>query len=266
MKALSTPPRTLTMKIRIAPILVSLAFVAAAQAASLVHVPVIAYGHNNRDNYGGKINDIYNGSGMNGYNWTNGNLNDYVAAPGDWPNGEGDPSTWTQTSGQYRDEWQADHMLDVTTSINNKMGWVILDLGASIAGLENMYLWNGVQLGNQAMKDFNLYYSTSPVVPATQGPTGGSSADDYDFGVAAWTKVNGTALTLVDGGSNSGVYALGGVTARYVGIEMLNRHSGNTDPTVGRIGLGEVAFTSIPEPTAALLGGLGVLMLLRRQR
>lgn len=229
-------------------------------------VPVIAYGHNNKDNFGGNITDIYNGSGMNGYDWTTGNSNDYVAAPGDWPNGEGDPSTWTQTSSQYRDEWQADQLLDTTTSINGKVGWVILDLGSSYA-LEDMYLWNMVQGGTNAMEDFNLYYSNgSPIIPATQGPTGGTAADDYDFGAAAWTKVNGgTPLTLVDGGSNSGVYSMN-VTARYVAIEMMSRHSGNFDPDVGRIGLGEVAFTAIPEPSVALLSGLGLMMLLRRRK
>ena len=241
---------------------VFLAFVG-ANAATII--PVIAYGHNNRDNYGGNITDVYNGSGMNGYNWTTGNTNDYVAAPIDWANGEGDPITWTQTSGQYRDEWQADQLLDVTSSINNKMGWIILDLGSEVAALNDMYLWNGVQIGTNAMKDFNIYYSTSPVVPSTQGPTSGSVADDYDFGVAAWTKLNDSALTLPDGGTNSGVYSLDMINARYIGIEMLSRWSGNTNPDTGRIGFGEVAFTT-PEPSTAILLLLAGFGLMSRRR
>lgn len=248
--------------------LAAAAYSLAANAATVV--PVIAYGHNNKDNFGGNITDVYNGSGMNGYNWETGDPNNFVAAPSGWPEGEGDPSTWTITSNQYRDEWQADQLLDVTTSINNKMGWIIMDLGSVTSGLDQMYLWNGIQIGTNAMKDFNIYYSTTPVVPATQGPTGGTAADDYDFGVAAWTKVNGSALTLSDGGgvagAADGVYSLGDVTARYVAIEMLSRHSGNTDPNNGRIGFAEVGFTAIPEPSAALLGALGALALLRRRR
>jgi hypothetical protein len=241
--------------------------------------PTIAYGHNNRDNFGGNITDVYNGSGMNGYNSPG--ADDPSSLPPGWPTGYGDPSTWNSLAphhsgsgngpGQYRDEWQADHMLDVNASINNKMGWIILDLGAPTADLENMYLWNGIQIGTGAMKDFNLYHSTAPVVPATQGPTGGNDADDYDFGVPAWTQVGGTE-TLSDGGGAGladGVYALGGVTARYVGIEMLNRHNGNTDPTSGRIGFAEVGFTTssaIPEPNSLALLGLGFVALIAARR
>ena len=248
--------------------LLVLTLLTSAHAATVIPV-TIAYGHNNKDNFGGNITDVYNGSGMNGYNWTNGQANNYVAAPVTWPAGEGDPSTWTITSSQYRDEWQADQLLDRTTSINGKVGWIIMDLGTSTVGLENMYLWNGVQITTSTLKEFNLYFSNgSPIIPTTQGPTSGTVADDYDFGVAAWTKVNSTLLTLADNSSQApqGTYALGGVTARYLAIEMMSRWSGNFDPNTGRIGFGEVGITAIPEPSTALLGGLGLLALLRRRR
>ena len=237
----------------------------AAKAASVIPV-TIAYGHNNRDNFGGNIGDVYNGSGMNGFNYP-GSGADTNQPPG-WPVGYGLPSTWTTNSGQYRDEWQADQLLDRTTSINAKVGWIIFDLGSTTVGLDQMYLWNGRQIGTNAMKDFNLYYSTAPVVPSTQGPTGGTSADDYNFGVAAWTKVNSGLLTLADNDNAAaqGVYSLGGVTARYVAVEMMSRHSGNTDPNNGRIGFAEVGFTAVPEPSAVFLGAIGVLALLRRRK
>lgn len=237
------------------------AFAFAAQAATVS--PVTAYGHNNRDNFGGNITDIYNGSGMNGNPETGGALPADIL---DWENTD---------TGNYKAEWQADHMLDITTSINNKMGWVIMDLGADYS-VGDMHLWNGGQIGTQAMKDFNVYVATAPTVPVTQGPTGGSDADDYDFGVAAWTQIGGTN-TLGDGTGATGtgggkladgVFSLGGATARYVALEMLNRHNGNTDPTSGRIGFSEAGFvvSPVPEPSTTALLGLGGLALILRRR
>jgi len=262
------------MRTTLATLLVlGLALTASAATVS----PTTAYGHNNRNNYGGDIQDIYIGSGMNGYNWTGGSPNN-GNPPAVWP--ESDVSLWEITSGQYRDEWQADQLLDTNTSIDGKVGWVIMDLGAEYP-VNSMYLWNGIQIGTGAMKDFNIYVSTAPVVPGTQGPTGGGDADDYDFGVAAWTPVLGTQ-TLADGGNAGatdgvydgtgagaadGVYNLGGVTARYVALEMMSRHNGNFDPNSGRIGFAEAGFDVVPEPATMsllVLGGLGVLARRRR--
>jgi hypothetical protein len=238
--------------------IMSIGAVANAAAVS----PVIAYGHNNKDNYSGNITDIYNGSGMNGNPQTGGAL---PAAIGDWEN---------TNTGSYQCEWQADHMLDITTSINGKMGWIIMDLGEEYV-VGDMHLWNGGQIGTQAMKDFNIYYSTAPVVPSTQGPTGGNDADDYDFGVAAWTPSllgaqvlgDGTGATGTGGGKLAdGIYDLGGVTARYVALEIMSRHNGNTDPTVGRIGFSEAGFDVVPEPATMSLLALGGLAMLRRKR
>jgi len=233
-----------------------------ANAAS----PVIAYGHNNKNNYGGNITDIYNGSGMNGNPQTGGALPADVL---DWEN--------TGASG-YQNEWQADHMLDITTSVNNKMGWVIMDLGEDY-NVDDMHLWNGGQIGTGAMKDFNLYFSAEgagAIIPATQGPTGGNDADDYTFGVAAWTQVGGTE-TLGDGTGATGtgggkladgVFSLGGATARYVALEMMSRHNGNVDPANGRIGFAEAGFvvSPVPEPSSTALLGLGGLALIFRRR
>lgn len=271
--------RELMLK-KILPAAVVSASIAATASAATV-VPVIAYGHNNKDNFGGNITDIYNGSGMNGYNWTSGSPN-AGNPPAVWP--ESDVSLWEITSDQYRDEWQADQLLDRTTSINQKVGWVIMDLGDDYK-INDMYLWNGIQLGTAALKDFNIYVSTdaaSPVIPATQGPTGGTAADDYNFGAAAWTQVLGTQ-TLADGGGKGatdgvyngtgdgaadGVYDLGGVTARYVALEMLSRHNNNFDPNSGRIGFAEAGFDVdvVPEPGSLALLGIGGLMMIKRRR
>ena len=232
----------------------------AGSATAAVVTPVIAYGHNNRDNFGGNIDDVWNGSGMNGVQ--------YSADQVSWPPAT-DPSTWTKEGAQYRDEWQADQLLDNNTSINGKVGWIIMDLGAEYL-VNTMYLWNGVQIGTNALKDFNIYAATAPVVPGTKGPTGGGDADDYDFGAGGWAAIGGTQ-TLSDGGgggSADGVYALGGVAARYIALEMMSRHNGNFDPNSGRIGFAEAGFTAdpIPEPGSLALLGLGGLLMVRRRR
>jgi hypothetical protein len=241
------------------------AFAVSAQAA--VVAVTEAYGHNNKDNFGGNISDVFNGSGMNGYNWTSPNANNYNAAPGTWPVGEGDPATWTSGSGQYRDEWQSNFTMDNTTSIDGKLGWIILDLGAVTTTLDEMYVWNGIQIGTNAVADYRLHYSTAPIVPGTTGPTN-NTAVDYDFSVAAWTQIGGTQ-TMTDGsGAANDVVALGGITARYIALEFTSKLSGSTTAGANqRIGFAEVAFTRVvPEPSSTALLGLGGLALILRRR
>ena len=58
------------------------------------------------------------------------------------------------------------------------------------------------------------------------------------------------------------------VTARYVEMTIPDNWQGFQGGTPGgdRVGLGEVAFEQIPEPSSALLGLLGLSFLMRRKR
>jgi hypothetical protein len=68
--------------------------------------------------------------------------------------------------------------------------------------------------------------------------------------------------------ANAATLGLGGTyDADFVRLTVLDNHFG-TAPGGDRVGLGELRFVgeAVPEPTAALLGGIGLIGLLRRRR
>lgn len=227
-------------------------------------------------------------TGHNGGNWpsTLGHLTDMVNANGSNNFGSGDhnpglditadvndPSTWVNNSGTWQSEWLGDGRLDPTSSANNKIGWVVMDFGTAVANLENMYIWNGrYSSPGEETRNYNIYYSNGvginslPTTPNSRTWAGGSAAAaDYNFGVGDWTQIGSTATLGTPGGSYTpdATISLGGITAQYVAIEILTAENG-TIPD--RVGLAQVEFTAIPEPSAALLGALGVIALMRRRR
>ena len=109
--------------------------VLATFTAGATVIPVTeSFGHNEKDNFGGNIGDMTNGSGMNG------NGNDGIAG---WPTGQGDPSTWSATANAYQAEWQSQDLLDGGENpTNGKIGWAIFDLGSSTAGLDELHIWH----------------------------------------------------------------------------------------------------------------------------
>ena len=226
--------------------------------AGMAHAAVVpvgkVYGHNERDNYAGKINDMIIGSGMNTYG-NDGN-------PG-WPVGEGDPSTWTATSNGYQAEWQCMGTLDPGTSINGKIAWTAFDLGSVTPGLDKFYLWNERERLDRSVDQYNVYYAATPATALVHGPTGGSSNNDYDFSSGGWMQLGTTASmgfrSGSDGGAPQAVLDLGGVSAQYLAVEILSNRGWD-----GRTGLAEVGITAsdagppIPEPMTMLAVGLGI--------
>jgi len=258
------------MKNTIITIITSLSLVACAHAATVLEV-VAATAHNggNWTTTLGHISDSVNGNGSNGLGTADHTPGMDISAD---PN---DPSTWTNTAspGNWNQEWLANGRLDSTTSANNKIGYFIVDFGASIANLQNMYLWAGRHNTgtDEDMRNYNLYYSNGvgidalPTMPNSKSWANGSqAAADYVFGNGDWSLItNQTLGSPSDPWGVDQTVALGSITARYIGIEILT--AGNADPT-DRVGFAQVEFTAIPEPSAVLLGGLGALLLLRRRR
>lgn len=236
---------------------------------------------------GGAIVNVTGVSGHNGGNWpsTLGHLTDMVNAtnvgwatsdhnPGiDTSADPTDPSTWINNSGTWQSEWLGDGRLDSTTSANNKIGWVTLDLGSVTSDLENLYIWSGrYNSTGEDVRDFNVYYSSGvginaiPATPNSKSWAGGSQANaDYDFSVGDWTQIGSTA-TLPSPSSPYGpddIIDLGGVSARYIGIEILTAENG-TIPD--RVGFAQIEITQVPEPGSLVLLGLGCLATFRRRR
>ena len=177
-----------------------------------------------------------------------------------------DPSQWVFSGTAYQDEWMATPF--GSPALNSKLAWISYDFGSDVS-LETMYLFNNsYQGGISGTNQFNIYYTSSPAValPATPtnnnfAVTGTSPQGDYDF--STWTLFN-TSGNLSATQNATTTYDLTGVTARYVAIEILSNHGDTFDG--GRVGMDEVAFTSIPEPSIALLSGLGFFILLRRRK
>lgn len=164
-----------------------------------------------------------------------------------------DPTTWNEIGSGFGDMSYANPLVSAT---NSKLGWYAFDLGSS-QGLDKIYAMNGYYLNNDerlSMDQFNVYYSTTPTVALASG-------GDYNFSSGGWTQLGGLN-TFVNDQSTAFEVDATGVTARFIGIEM-TRELNATD---GRIGMNEFAVTAVPEPSAALLGGLGLLALLRRRR
>ena len=221
-----------------------------AQGAAVVPIVEI-FGHNEKDNFGGEIEDVINGSGMNG-NGIDGDPN--------WPTGAGDPATWTITdpypSATYQSERQSASLLDVGST--GKIGWTILDLGSEAVELETLYLWHVRENSGRVATSYNVYLASNPTVAPTHGPTNDSAAD-YDFSSGGWSSVSGSPFSGTQSGTSQ--ISLAGASARYIGIEILSNGGDSS-----RVGFQEAGVSAIPEPSIALLGALGFLGLLRRRK
>jgi hypothetical protein len=235
-------------------------FAAAAHAATVVPVTGIT-GHDggNWPSYFGHLTDMVNA------------LNPTLISTGDTPTpgmsntSDPDPANWTW-SGSYQQTWHANSILDSGTSGNGKIGWVIMDFGSVVSNLENMYMWASstgqTGSGTEQVRNFNIYYSsgvginTLPAMPQSKGTTG-----DYDFTVGDWTQIGSTQDLGTASGAVNVVQPLGGVSARYVAVEVMT--IGGVD---NRMAIAQIEFTTVPEPAVALFGGLGLLALLRRRR
>lgn len=111
------------------------------------------------------------------------------------------------------------------------------------------YHFNGVPNGNEG-REFLLEFSTNG---------GGTFPTSTTVSTAPGTLAAASALTLPLGGN---------FTANAVRMTITDNHFGGGAAGGGgdRVGMGEIRFVAVPEPSTALLGGLALLALVRRKR
>lgn len=126
------------------------------------------------------------------------------------------------------------------------------DLGSDVL-LSEISTWGYADGNTNGAKDFSLRFATS-----AEG-TGG-------FGTSI-TYNPAFETTFATAPRDSNVFSQN-VTARYVQMTITDNWRGFQGPIAGgdRVGLGEVAFATIPEPSTALLGCAALGLLLRRRR
>ncbi len=114
--------------------------------------------------------------------------------------------------------------------------------------------WRGPNGDRHQMANFNVTYATV--------------ASPLDFSNSIITGGSGGFFTQAGDGSTTGRYGVvdNGSAALATGVAAIRISFVNVQN--GAIGMSEIDIlgTAIPEPSAALLGGLGLLALLRRRR
>ena len=155
-----------------------------------------------------------------------------------------DETTWTHNS-RWQDNWQGQG----TFSGGNTPGaWFIADLGSVQDKLDELHIWNVREVLDRGMMVVAIYYATSTFPPSAWTLLG-------DYVVPQATAADTPADMVID---LSGVPA-----ARYIGLDILTNYG-----STFRVGVAEMQFTVVPEPSSALIAGLALAIvgLLFRKR
>lgn len=187
----------------------------------------------NPDPDNGSISRIFDGTGLT------------VGDPGD-------PSTWTHNDA-WQDNWQGQGSF---TSGQTPGAWLVADLGAVHTDLANLYVWNVREVLDRGVQGADVYVSASPsVLPVTGSP--------YDFSSGGWAPLGPQSIPQASAGDTpaDAEFDLTGVPGRYFGFDIQSNYGSTI-----RVGIAEMQFTVIPEPTTLALAGLGLLGLALRRR
>jgi hypothetical protein len=171
--------------------------------------------------------------------------------------GDAVPSPWPELNTVKTQSWLSNALNGTTNTIGDQ--WVVYDLGDTYSlGGANIWGYGGGSTDRvRSINDFNISYATT--LSDTFG-SAASVANDFSGSVS-----NTLAQPSASGGSiqPGTFFSLSPTTARYALIDVVSSHSSSPD----YVGLGEIRFTTVPEPSSTALLGLGGLaLLLRRSR
>lgn len=136
--------------------------------------------------------------------------------------------------------------------------YVWFDLGLDVTLTELSY-W-GYSNGNaNGMREFNITF-------ATEAEGGAPGLGDESYGSSITENPAFTAIQ--DFTPRQSFTFPSAVVARYVRVEATSTFFNQPGAGAGgdRLGIGEIAFAQIPEPSSALLSLFGVALLIRRKR
>lgn len=148
--------------------------------------------------------------------------------------------------------------------------WMLVDLGTTYA-LHSIRVWNYNEAGQalngtgRGVKDAKIWVTTTGTIPE-------DSSGAFDFASNGWTQVgSGIQFAQAPGTDDyvappENTVSLGGITARYVAIDVDSRWVSAGGNAGKEVGLAEVQFFAVPEPASMALLGVGGLALLRRAR
>ncbi|MFZ9937133.1 MAG: hypothetical protein ACO3JG_08715 [Luteolibacter sp.] len=172
-----------------------------------------------------------------------------------------------------------------TTGVNNPQVTSFSGTDVNTAGTSFSTVTSGtasLAVANSSANGFRMVFVLSMTDLEGLGISYATQATNTGFGLQTWSySTNGSTFTDFDtfapGGGSGGTvnFATNGVVSLdttalsvldgeqnvYIGLTL----SGATN-TSGNNRLDNIQFTAVPEPSAALLGGLGMLALLRRRR
>ena len=138
--------------------------------------------------------------------------------------------------------WPGMHWLSIPGTGSDDV-YAVLDLGATYL-LGDVRIWNyNENFGLSSVTDMDILVSADNVT--------------YNPGISIVGLVQGPGVDTYD---YSETFAMGGVSARYVYLDVVDA----VDPSYA--GLSEIRFYEVPEPATIALLGLGALALIRKRR